>query len=376
MHFLNVLFYCCLFVFFFSVISAFNLLARKSSNRSADFYKKRSEILPKREVSTTTPPARPPPPEIPKSPPKWPLRPGVMVHVKVDTKQNLCASRTQSPELYATRTNNQIQPEISTIIKPKTGITIPKTVSVKPSTEADLSCSFLDNSKTQLVSTEKNLDDSIVVQQEVTSQNEVISEETVEVTATVDAEPSCLQPASAPTDELINFTSSSFMGKILRGLRWKRKNAKDSVFKESRNVSFRGGKRTTNFLRRSARWFGSGKSTKSTNSCTGLFDQTHHISGITCSDSGNIDNFIAFYLLFSIFVCAFLCCMKILVVTYKRTPVPSRSIPKLSIPTDTPQDDSAAKDLPTLTKKTSSKYFFVFGLFFVFQPVCYDLNVE
>ncbi|XP_055855843.1 hemicentin-1 isoform X5 [Episyrphus balteatus] len=31
--------------------------------------------------------------EIPKSPPRWPLRPGVMVHVKNDTKQNLAANR-------------------------------------------------------------------------------------------------------------------------------------------------------------------------------------------------------------------------------------------------------------------------------------------
>ena len=36
-------------------------------------------------------------PEIPKSPPKWPLRPGVLVHVKCDTKQSLCANRAQSP---------------------------------------------------------------------------------------------------------------------------------------------------------------------------------------------------------------------------------------------------------------------------------------
>lgn len=217
-----------------------------------------------------------------------------MVHVKVDTKQNLCASRTQSPELYSNRSkspanNDQIQPQTATIIKPKTSKPIPKIVCAKPSTEADLSSSFLDNSKTQLVKTEQTLDDTIVV---VASQHEVTGDETVEVTATDNAEPSCLQPAA--TDELINFTSSSFMGKILRGLRWKRKNAKDSVFKESRNVSFRGGKRTTNFLRRSARWFGSGKSTKSTNSCTGLFDQ-HHISGITCSDSGNCEYFIAFF---------------------------------------------------------------------------------
>lgn len=220
------------------------------------------------------------------------------MHVKVDTKQNLCASRTQSPELYSSRTksssfqsanteaNKQIQSKISAIIKPKTGKPIPKTVSVKPTTDADLSSSFLDNSKTQLVKPEQTLDDTLVILQAVTTQNEVNGDETTaEITATVDAEPS-LQP----TDELINFTSSSFMGKILRGLRWKRKNAKDSVFKESRNVSFRGGKRTTNFLRRSARWFGSGKSTKSTNSCTGLFDQ-HYISGITCSDSGNFTLF-------------------------------------------------------------------------------------
>lgn len=293
-----------------------------------------------------------------------------MVHVKVDTKQNLCASRTQSPELYSSRSkspttngpNDQIQPQTETSLKLKTGKPIPKHVSVKPSTEADMSSSFLDNSKTQLVKTE--LDDTIVVLQAVTTPTE--SEHTVDVTATDDAaEPSCLQPA--PTDELISFTSSSFMGKILRGLRWKRKNAKDSVFKESRNVSFRGGTRTTNFLRRSARWFGSGKSTKSTNSCTGLFDQ-HHISGITCSDSGNFDYFIAFCLIFFLFLflCAFLCCIEILVVTYKRTPVPLRSIPKLSLPTDTPKDD----DMPSLTYKTSSKYIFVV------QLVCYDMNVE
>lgn len=32
-------------------------------------------------------------PEVPKSPPRWPLRPGVMVHVRNDTKQNLAANR-------------------------------------------------------------------------------------------------------------------------------------------------------------------------------------------------------------------------------------------------------------------------------------------
>lgn len=48
-------------------------------------------------LQTTTTTTKCAPPEIPKSPPKWPLRPGVMVHVRVDTKQNLCAARAQSP---------------------------------------------------------------------------------------------------------------------------------------------------------------------------------------------------------------------------------------------------------------------------------------
>lgn len=45
-------------------------------------------------------------PDVPKSPPKWPLRPGVMVHVKVDTKQNLCAARAQSPLALRHPTND------------------------------------------------------------------------------------------------------------------------------------------------------------------------------------------------------------------------------------------------------------------------------
>lgn len=229
----------------------------------------------------TTPPPRPPPPDIPKSPPKWPLRPGVMVHVKCDTKQNLCASRTQSPASIAQNGNNSsnqhnvsyASPILSQSLRTTNQPIIPDAnsggnreiaIDISPKSPPTLPVRNLDKFSTNVALSENQL---------LTRECADGTEENNETTA------------AKNNDELINFTSSSLIERILGRLRWRRERTKRNVDGETDDgsIAARSNKRAVNLLRGATGWFGSGKST---NSSTGLFDKRHQFSGITCSDGG------------------------------------------------------------------------------------------
>lgn len=217
------------------------------------------------QTATTPPPPRPPPPEIPKSPPKWPLRPGVMVHVKVNTKQNLCATRIQnptesiieimptSPQIPATQSSQNIS-YASPVFSGDCGETILDKSTIKSINPPVLP---LRNNNLTIVTIKDDIDD-----------------------------------LSNRNDELINFTTSSLIERLLKRLRWRRGHETKQT-NSSQNILSKSNKRAVNLLRNTG-WFGSGKST---NSSTGLFDNSrHHLSGIKCTDGGKLLFFYYFFL--------------------------------------------------------------------------------
>lgn len=362
--------------------------------------------------ASVLPTARPPPPEIPKSPPKWPLRPGVLVHVKCDTKQNLCANRIQSPNTSSTTSANLNLTNVSyasplinmsskntsvngsvaataatsTISKvpelPARNVTPPVVIAVAPKSAAvkaamapeiatirpTTSGSATHSAGPSKTATVKRLQSASIMnggsKQSTTTANNnnsvgggggtidnigtpTINENTIDSGQTTgagdgdnnDAE-TTLMVNTAPiannanananainNDELMNFTTSSLIERILGRLRWRREHSKHSNQNNSNNkksmgiasllhsysftsntaaashnqqptatqtnassggdneesIFSRSNKRAVNLLRATG-WFGSGKST---NSSTGLMsDKRHHLSGITCSDGG------------------------------------------------------------------------------------------
>lgn len=365
------------------------------------------------------PTARPPPPEIPKSPPKWPLRPGVLVHVKCDTKQNLCANRIQSPNTSSTSTstnlnvtnvsyasplintnskNTSVNGDIITTKKvtpkvpelPARNATPPIIVAIAPksatvkaiiSTEiATVRPTTCVTANEQIVNEQMNKTATVKRLQSTSSQfnkkidtteNEndnnnmsggntvvdigtsVINKNTIDILRPNngniggdgdmnDAETTLMVTNQSTTvnnnvnancnnDELMHFTTSSLIERIMGRLRWRREHNKHSNQNNSNSnnnkkgmgiasllpysftsnnaattqnnqqqqsitqitascssdneesIFSRSNKRAVNLLRATG-WFGSGKST---NSSTGLMsDKRHHLSGITCSDGG------------------------------------------------------------------------------------------
>lgn len=300
-------------------------------------------------TSASLPPPRPPPPEIPKSPPKWPLRPGVLVHVKVDTKQNLCASRTQSPNtslLSATNTigfaspilNSSSRSQSIPMAKASTGTaTAAVTNTMENSTLSQnrtpvlpvkqqigeiatdhKNQTALANGRSPNVMNGTNgkksfLNGDLDVNENANNNNDVSSVGLIEQSTTNNNNNNNNQNINTNNDELVSFTTSNLIERILGRLRWRRERSKPSstgnvgtggnggnggngggIGAAGHNSSggsqhseeglfSRSNKRAVNLLR-STGWFGSGKST---NSSTGLmFDKRHHISGITCSDGG------------------------------------------------------------------------------------------
>lgn len=228
----------------------------------------------------TTPPPRPPPPDIPKSPPKWPLRPGVMVHVKSDTK--LSASRTQSPASVAQNGNSSLSQHNVSYASPilsqsLRSTTQPITSDVNVGGRKDIAIDLSTKSPPTLPA--RNLLDKFPVKAAL-SENDVLTRECADGTEDHNG-----STAANNNDELINFTSSSLIERILGRLRWRRERTKRNVDGETDdgNIMTKSNKRAVNLIRGATGWFGSGKST---NSSTGLFDKRHQFSGITCSDGG------------------------------------------------------------------------------------------
>lgn len=102
-------------------------------------------------------------------------------------------------------------------------------------------------------------------------------------------------------DELLRFTSSNLIERILGRLRWRREqsnthnnnNAHNNATNNEDGILAKSNKRAVSLLRATG-WFGSGKSTNST---TGLMSDTptknHLQNGITCSDSGKYHDYLS-----------------------------------------------------------------------------------
>lgn len=229
----------------------------------------------------TTPPPRPPPPDIPKSPPKWPLRPGVMVHVKCDTK--LSASRTQSPASIAPNLNTSNKHNVSyaspILSQSLRSTNQPITSEVNSSANREIAIDVTLSPQPPPTLPARNLLDKFPTKV-ARSENDILTRECAD-----GIEDHNGSTAANNNDELINFTSSSLIERILGRLRWRRERTKQNVDVETDggNIMTKSNKRAVNLIRGATGWFGSGKST---NSSTGLFDKRHRFSGITCSDGG------------------------------------------------------------------------------------------
>lgn len=296
-------------------------------------------------------------PEIPKSPPKWPLRPGVLVHVKCDTKQSLCANRAQSPfnasSLNTSSINNVSY--ASPLLTAGTGattstnntnnnnntstpITLPELPARNMAKSNKGTETIVANGKNEAKKTKSvarallidedgitakvESDDNSKEDESHIDMNESVANETAVSTTTTTtgllenggklSQPPSTTPASttpgAPSssngepnnDELLRFTSSNLIERILGRLRWRREQSPNQNAHNNGNAVGNGSGGGTNnnddgilaksnkralSLLRATGWFGSGKSTNST---TGLMSDTNksHLNGITCSDSG------------------------------------------------------------------------------------------
>lgn len=249
-------------------------------------------ILSTQATNNASPP-RPPPPEIPKSPPKWPLRPGVLVHLKSDTKQNLCATRAQSPN-SSTLTNANNVSYTSPLLNSRNASVVsevqarpPDLPARNPHTKTNaMTRSAGDGGEHSLVNRNN---ESAVCGELKTNKNTDITMNNENSAVDPNADVETNSPVlNINNDELYRFTSSSFINRILRRMRWRRKNTLDNKTDEQYSpnddgIFSKSNRRAVNLLRATG-WFGSGKST---NSSTGLMsEQKHHLRGLTYSDGG------------------------------------------------------------------------------------------
>lgn len=229
----------------------------------------------------TSPPPRPPPPDIPKSPPKWPLRPGVMVHVKCDTK--LSASRTQSPASVAPNANSSSNQHNVSYASPILSQSLRSNQPIiSEANSADVREIAIDVSPPPPPTLPaRNLLDKFSTKF-ARSENVLLTRECADG---IEDHNGSTAVAANNNDELINFTSSSLIERILGRLRWRRERTKRNVGSDidDGTIMTKSNKRAVNLIRGATGWFGSGKST---NSSTGLFDKRHQFNGITCSDGG------------------------------------------------------------------------------------------
>lgn len=189
--------------------------------------------------------------EAPKSPPKWPLRPGVLVHVKEDTKEQLHAVRIQSPNRSKISLNTSLTPS--------------------QSSEVEQINTSINNLSTKNPFRVPRCDSDRL--------NEVVSR-------------------SSNNDELIKFINSKLLQRILRKLKLRRINIKEASEEEEEDDATGDG---SSFKRRNDyrfriqsktpwksnwdtwAWFSSNKSTRSSKN---LVDNNNHINGIECTENG------------------------------------------------------------------------------------------
>lgn len=257
------------------------------------------------QTTTETPASRSFTTDVPKSPPKWPLRPGVLVHVKCDTKQNLCANRAQSPThnaslnassinnvsyaspLLNSRNTSMASGNDSTKIPSSTSSSIRPELPVRnPKTQIDsIATTTTTTTESKSVARPLHQDVDAASNKESSFLNTDAKKSTANSTETNQKD--CKRSGNDLTvtgllvtnnetnnDELLRFTSSNLIERILGRLRWRREQTTtNSTMAQNSNKKTKG-------LLRSSRWFGSGKSTNST---TGLMNDTnkHHLNGIS-----------------------------------------------------------------------------------------------
>lgn len=197
--------------------------------------------------------------EIPKSPPKWPLRPGVLVHVKNDTKEQLHAVRIQNPINHKTESS-------------------PSTLSSQ-ALQLNVINNNNNNTGTSSMSNLSHKNPFRISRCDSNSLNESVAK-------------------TSSNDELIKFINSKLLQRILRKLKLRRINIKE-VSEEDDEPT----KDEFSFKRRNEyrfriqskacwrsnwdtwAWFSSNKSTRSNKS---LMNTSNHFRGIECTENGKM----------------------------------------------------------------------------------------
>lgn len=244
--------------------------------------------------------------EIPKSPPKWPLRPGVLAYVKGDTKQNICAARN------ATTTTSAMNHSLD-----RSGTVVSES-QLNKSTGSYVAAGN-NSSDTNTATRDQQSEDTrerkestvsapgdrvlrkalktIILSEDVAIQVEEDDDEEDDFGRQQEQNRATGQDNGDETnvDELINFTNSNFINRILKRLRWKRNRGGFDNRRSNNSPSMTNGPKKAKKSRRRLLLLrkmpinGLFGSWKSTNSHTELFDSTRNRpAGIKYPSSGNI----------------------------------------------------------------------------------------
>lgn len=244
--------------------------------------------------------------EIPKSPPKWPLRPGVLAYVKGDTKQNICAARgTATMAVNQSMEKENGSTGQAAVVSPLNNSTAGNSVNADSlhrslgSDSQSMVDGGLDDGQTVRAPGDRVLrkalktivlSDDVAIQVEEDDDDDDDEQEQDNRGAinrlAEDGE-------ETNVDELLNFTNSNFINRILKRLRWKRRGAAGFENRRRCSPSSSGPKKAKKsrrrlLLLRKMPINGLFGSWKSTNSHTELFDSSRHRpKGIKYPSSGN-----------------------------------------------------------------------------------------
>lgn len=260
------------------------------------------------------------PTEIPKSPPKWPLRPGVLAYVKGDTKQNICAARSGGGGTATSTMNQSVGsngPGTTAAVVTESPLN-KSTVSYMSTAAGNMQQRQISsgggiNNETMTAPGDRVLRKAlktIVLSEDVAIQVEDDDDDEEDERGAQQQQQQqghTQQEEGDETnvDELINFTNSNFINRILKRLRWKRSRGGGGIasgFDNRRRSPMTTGPKKTKKSRRRLLLLrkmplnGLFGSWKSTNSHTELFDSTRHRpAGIKYPSSGNWLSFCSFY---------------------------------------------------------------------------------
>lgn len=224
--------------------------------------------------------------ETPKSPPKWPLRPGVMVHVKTDTKENLHAARTQSPvnktgskpkvdnsnDETKNKTPEKITEDTQETTANQSTISAPELPPKNPFRVPRCDSDSLNNTAKSSTSGKTANNNGSINDELVKFSNSKLLERIL-IKLKLRRAGSCVKEMTAKTTT--NITEDETDEETGDGSTFKRRN--DYRFRIQSKASWRGTWDTW-------AWFGSNKSTRSNKN---LVDNNNHITGIECTEKGN-----------------------------------------------------------------------------------------